>query len=116
MLEDAKAFRKEVRRRTRGRTGTGVRYGPERRRRAVAYIRARQAEGGSIVAASRDLGLRSKIAYQWLRAEPVAAFRAVEVAEDPDSTFGGPILITPSGLRVEGLDLAGLAALLRALS
>jgi len=107
----AVAFRKAVARR--GAVGPRLRYTPELRAEAVTYARERVASGGALAAVARELGVAANTLQAWLadqRHSP--GFRKVEIAADSAPTL---IVYGPAGLRIEGLDIAALAELLRRL-
>jgi transposase-like protein len=99
--------------------GRGKRVPEELKKRVVAYVRERRAEGAGYRDVAQELGLSSETARRWCATaaggRPKRSRRSmvpVEVAaEQPRG-----VLVSPSGYRVEGLDLGELAALLRALS
>jgi len=95
---------------------TATRYSASFRRDAIAHARARIADGVSVARIARDLGLRPKSLQVWLRAKPRLALRRVRVVVPPQSPDPPVVVITPAGVRVEGLDLDGAAKLLRLLS
>jgi hypothetical protein len=114
LVKEAAAFRDAVRRA--GRRGPGRRYPEELRRRGAAYLRARQAAGAPLSAILRELGVRRETLAGW--AAPAAGktrprFVPVTVMEAP---AGRIVVHGPGGVRVEGLDLAGVADLLRRLA
>lgn len=87
----------------------------EQRETLIAQIRTMRAQGMSYRAIALDLGLNPQTVYSWrdeLDAE-APGFRAVAVTMPRPATV--PVLVTPQGYRIEGLDLAGVAQLLRAL-
>lgn len=90
------------------------RYPADLRAKAVEYGRAVRVQGGSVTTAARDLGLRVATLQKWMRvADPAtrsAAFR--EVALVDERVAGGVVVITPRGLRIEGLAFAEIAALI----
>ena len=66
-----------------------------------------------------ELGVSEPTLTKWLRpvAEPVLRPVAVTPLPPPAPPAGaGPVLTTPSGVRVTGLDRDGLIAVLRALA
>ena len=67
------------------------------------------------MAIARDLGVSLVTLRRWVTRRRPPRFRKVELARDR-SEVSGAVLVTPSGFRVEGLDIAGMAALIRALS
>lgn len=94
----------------RGRRG----YPEEARGLAVAYARSRGREGASVHRAARELGLPMVTLQSWIRAS-VPAFQRVMVEAQP-ARSALLVVRTPSGLIVEGLDVAGVVELSRALS
>ena len=108
----AVAFRKAVA--ARGTVGPRLRYTDELRAGAVAYTRKRLVAGGTLTAASRELGVAPNTLQAWLAVEqPSPAFRSVEIAED--ATRSALVVYGPCGLRIEGLDVTMLTELLRRL-
>ena len=106
------------------REGKPVRYRAELRSRAMAYLRERERAGATLTAVSRELGIRCQTLQRWLaaaerksRPEPRAGFRPVTVGLGSAS---GPArwvrILGPCGIRVEGLSVAELVTVLRALS
>jgi len=117
--------------------GRGRGYGTEARAEAVAYARRRLSKGASLHTIAGDIGLSSTTLSYWLKRRGRGGFARVTIAPDaiapdsmapdspaPDDQPSRPIpstwprtppilLISPTGWRVEGLDLASLAALLR---
>ncbi len=110
----AAAFREAVKRA--GRRGAGRRYPVELRRQGAAYLVARRAAGGTVSAVLRELGVRRGMLAGWAKPAGAAArprFVPVTVVEGP----GGRVVVHgPHGVRVEGLDVAGVAELLRRLA
>lgn len=93
---------------------TGLRYGSKLRHLAVQYCEVAEARGkrpGEIAAA---LGLNAVTLSRWRRGVGQAAPSAVHevVVVDPAA---GPVLVMPSGVRVEGLSVAELVAILEGL-
>ena len=110
----AAAFREAVRRA--GRRGAGRRYPAELRRQGAAYLVARRAAGAKTSAVLRELCVRRDTLAGWSkRAGAIAKprFVPVRVVEGPATRI---VIHGPLGLRVEGLDLAGVAELLRRLA
>jgi hypothetical protein len=112
--KEAAAFREAVRRA--GKRGPGKRYPAELQRRGAEYLRVRRAAGAPLSAVLRELGVRRETLAGW--AEPPGAkerprFVPVTVVAAP---VGRIVVHGPGGLRVEGLDVAGVAELLRRLA
>ena len=60
------------------------------------------------------MGMKSHTLSRWLgEKRPAAGFERVEVVAAPAPTVRTPIVHGPRGLRIEGLDLAGVAELVR---
>jgi len=112
-------FRRESRKRKRNRRRGSASYPVELRRFAVEYAAGEIADGGSVSRSAKDLGVSEVTLAKWMQATETddgpGEFREV-VVEEPEVTTGGLVVVTPSGFRVEGLDLAGAAALLRAIA
>jgi transposase-like protein len=111
MDQRIRRFRTACRREERGRG----RYPAGARDAAVAYGRARERDGATVHRAARELGIPMQTLQAWMRAA-APAFRRVTV-EAPDASAPPRLVVrTPSGLIVEGLDVAGVAELSRALA
>jgi hypothetical protein len=101
-----------------GGNGRGHRYPATLRTAITTHVRKRQAQGESLAAISRDLGVKPFTLQRWLDAGRPTGFRPVEVAASPTTPAptAGPVVTMPNGLRIDGLDLPGLLVLLRALA
>jgi hypothetical protein len=108
-----------VRRLQDGRPPTAVRYPSTVRRTVAALARRRQADGVDLRTIAHDVGVAPWTSALWLRKPASPSVRAVEVVSEPLAARApagrDPVLITPRGLRVEGLDRDTLVAILRAL-
>ena len=103
------------------RHGRGFRYSPALKKAICDYVSACNSRGRSVDDAGRDLGIGSSTLWRWRfrSTRKRSAFRHVSVVEKPTRPAretSSPVLVTPSGYRVEGLDVTGVAALLRELS
>jgi transposase-like protein len=112
-------FKRESARRKRGRRRGSAAYPDELRRFAVDYADATIGEGGSVSQVAGELGVSEATLAKWMEAADAiddgpGGFREV-VVERREAAAGALAVVTPSGLRVEGLDLAGAVALVRAL-
>ena len=94
------------------------RYPEAFRREIVSHVRGRRAQGESIEAAAKGLGMRPFTLYEWLRGRTARQgtprgpeFRRVLLVPGAPP---GAALVTPQGYRLEG-DPESLAAVLRAL-
>ena len=121
MPDPTRRLRSQVRRVENRRKPTGTRYSAGFRAEVVTLARARIAEGVAIARIARDLGLRPKTVTLWLRLVPVPKLRAVRVDSDPRPAPAvaselRPVVVTPSGVRIEGLDLDGVVRVVRSLA
>jgi transposase len=107
-----------------GERGRTTAYPLELRAIAVAYVEARTAQGVNGMAACRELGIGRDTFLRWRRSlatpprpEDLPSFRPVEIAAPTAPAAAATLVVHgPLGLRIEGLDVAALAALLRALA
>ena len=100
------------------RNAVGRAYPEPLRRAAVAFATAARRRGETIASIAATLGLPAITLQRWLRREQESPFRAAIIVE-PATPFpaGSPIVVhAPGGVRIEGLDVAGLAELLRRLA
>jgi transposase-like protein len=120
MPDPTSRLRSQARRFENRRKPTGTRYPTAFRAEVAALARGRIAEGVSVARIARDLGLRPKTLALWLRRTAVPRLRRVRVEGDPwpapVASETRPIVVTPGGLRIEGLDLASVARLVRSLA
>jgi transposase-like protein len=109
------------------------------RARIIAAVRAGLVEGTPVKAAAKRQGITEGTFYRWVReaarasARParkkpeqtraltirppeLPTFRAVTVAVAAPEPSTGLVLVAPGGYRLEGLDVASAAALLKALA
>jgi transposase-like protein len=98
-----------------GPRGAGRRYPSALRRADPQYFRRRRAAGASIAIVAQALGVRRQTLLAWA-AEPDSsarpAFLPVSVVADPPPPARS-VTHGPGGLRIEGLDVASVVALLR---
>ena len=94
-------------------SGRGRRYSPDLRRQISCVGRQLREEGKSWSEIGAELGMRGE-SVRRLCEDGAAGFAAVEVVNDVVTR--GLVLVSPSGFRVEGLDAAGAAMLIRRLS
>ena len=106
------------------RSGTGRPYPETLRREAVAYVEARCREGASRDTAARELGVSTVSVARWsmsLASSEEGSFRQVVVMSPCTVMAQGPgepgqlVVFGPHGMRIEGLDMAGVAELWRRL-
>jgi hypothetical protein len=110
---EAAAFRAAVRQA--GPRSARQRYPAAVRRQGVAYLAARRASGATASAAARELAVRRDTLLWWTRPRRAAqpGFVPVTVVEGPADQI---VVRGPHDVRVEGLDVAGVAELLRRLA
>jgi transposase-like protein len=124
MTDPIRQLRSDARNHTHGKVPTAVRYPAAFQAAALALARPRLDRGISIARVARELGLPSQALGRWVRRPPAAPVprpsgivRPVAVVSPAASAPpAGLVLLTPQGLRVEGLDRDGLIAVLRALA
>ena len=118
MKDPIRCLRREVAAIRGAARGRGDRYPEALRSKIVRHVRPRRACGESLAVISRDLGVTAPTLQRWLSSSGSSGFRQVEVApaEPLPAKNASPAVILPNGVRVEGLDLAGLVTLLRALA
>lgn len=117
MRDEVEALRREVAKHEKGR---GKRYPVELKARLVAYATRRRAAGARFATIGEELGLGYETVRQWCTdAERGSALAAaptrvvpVEVVAEGRSAIA---IVSPSGFRLEGLDMAEAVAALRAL-
>jgi hypothetical protein len=99
-----------------GPRGRGRAYPKGLLEKLLSYTVARRRQGASIVDVASEVGINFRTLARWLGARKAARFGRVVVAA-PVATAAagaGPIVVHgPRGLRIEGLDLAGPAELVR---
>lgn len=102
------------------RSGAGRAFPSELRERAAAHVRRRRREGASETTISRELGIGAMTFRRWVG--PRTAFAeaiVVDTTSTSTSTMTGAARIVvhgPRGIRIEGLELAEVIALVGALS
>lgn len=118
MRDSIRDLQREVARIRGGGNGRGHRYPASLRTAIAIHVRKRQAQGESLAAISRDLGVKPFTLQRWLDAGRPTGFRPVEVAPAPitPTAVTGPVVTMPNGLRIDGLDVPGLLVLIRALT
>ncbi len=108
-----------------GGRGTRWRFDDGFRAEVVAYVRARQEEGGTQQEAARELGLSAWTLSRWSRqgrpprqsATSGEDFHLVRVKREAEAAVtSGLVVHGPGGVRVEGLRLEQVAVLLRGLT
>ena len=111
-------LRRELQRRGGAR---GKRFEPELRQRIVAFAERRRRDGASWMAIATELGACFETVRRWCGGGRVAKarqLRRVEVVAEPVREMAGhPALaiVTPNGLRIEGVAIDDVVALVRTL-
>jgi transposase len=110
---EAAAFRAAVRHA--GRRNARQRYPAAVRRQGVTYLAARRASRATASAVARELAVRRDTLLWWTRPRRASkpGFVPVTVVDGPADRI---VVHGPRGVRVEGMDLAGVAELLRRLA
>jgi hypothetical protein len=92
----------------------GLRYSQELRRVAMEYARAAEGRGQGRREIAETLGLSEATLSRWLDGSQATRLHEVVVVES-GAASGAPVLVMPSGIRVEGLCVRELISLLAAL-
>ena len=103
----------------RGRSASQVRYPEDLRAEITAVTRAAKAAGRSVYSLAREMGVSAPTLIEWSRRPVHGTLRQVAVAPSSVPAMAStpsPVLVTPHGFRVEGLDVAGLVTVLRSLA
>ncbi len=114
MNEAIRRLRSEARQLTRGKVSTAIRYPAPFRAEVVAVTRTQVEHGASVHRVAGALGLPARSLTRWLQQSAPPVLRPVTVRPDPVPA-AGLVLLTPQGVRVEGLDRDTLIAVLRML-
>lgn len=94
----------------------GLRYSNELRQLAVEYATAASAQGVSRREIAESLGLSEATLVRWQQeARPAGPAPLHEVVVVERAHASHPVLVMPSGARVEGLSMSDLVAVLEAL-
>ena len=113
--QEARRLRKELEAQERGR---GKRYDRALRARVVAFAEKRRGEGRTWTAIATELGARFETVRRWCtgrRPRTALALRPVEVIAEAATPSLALALVSQGGLRVEGVTLDDVVALVRAL-
>ncbi len=119
-MDRAKQFREAAARENQGRQRNGWRYSPDLRALGTEYCRSQRRAGRSFREIAEDLGVSTLTLSRWQDEPPIAGFRPVEVIADSeirDPTEEMSLsVVTPGGLRIEGLSWAQVLELARSFS
>ena len=94
--------------------GRGKRVPGELRERVTAYARKRRQGGASLAQLAQETGLSQETLRRWCSEAAGTALVPVHVVADAASR--PVVVVSPSGYRLEGLELDEAVAVLRALS
>lgn len=85
------------------------------RREAIDYVLAHR-HARSLEDLAAELGVHQRTLYRWIEeAPPRVQLAPVVVVEGEHERRTAPVVVLPGGARIEGLDLAALAELVRRL-
>jgi hypothetical protein len=103
---------------TAGRKGAGKPFPDDLRRAVVDYAARKLKAGCTVESVARELGISAMSVARWTqrfeKAPEAGLMRRVEVLAETAVPSSGLVVHTPSGLRIEGLDLGRLVQLVRA--
>lgn len=94
-----------------GERGRGRAYPKQLRAEIVEYARARRAAGITLEALGDELSMPWRTIARWLPGGRAKTFRPVEIVDRPREI----VVYGPRGLRIDGLDVEGIAELVRRL-
>jgi hypothetical protein len=94
-------------------SGRGHRYDTKLKARAIAFARELRGQGRSWGGIAQELGLRMETVRRWCTSAEPKQMRTVRLQPEPSEAR--ITAVSPSGLRIEGLTLETVVALLRAL-
>jgi hypothetical protein len=98
-----------------GPRGRGRPYPKGLLEKILSYTVARRRQGAELLTVGAELGISGNMLGRWLGARKASPrFERVQVAAAPAPT-GTLIVHGPRGLRIEGLDVGGVAELVRRL-
>jgi hypothetical protein len=101
---------------SRGKAPRGVRYPVELRGEVVALAREAPGAGMGAGALAKQLGLPPGTITRWGRHVPRQRVRRIRIAPTPPAGMSppsAPVLVTPQGWRIEGLDVTTLLRVLQ---
>lgn len=85
------------------------------RREAIDYVLAHR-HARSLEDLAAELGVHRRTLYRWIEeVPPRVPLAPVVVVKGEDERRTSPVVVLPGGARIEGLDLAALAELVRRL-
>jgi len=83
----------------------------------LSYTVARRRQGATLLAVGGEIGMNWKTLARWVGERKTASrFERVQVAAAPAAIVSASLVVHgPRGLRIEGLDVGGVAELVRRL-
>ena len=118
MNDAIRQLRSEARQLARAKLPTAIRYPVTFRAAVAAVTRTQLDQGASMNRVAGALGVPVQSLTRWLQQNAPPGLRPVTVRPEPAPPAppaAGPVLVTPQGVRVEGLDRDTLIAVLRML-
>jgi len=118
MNDEIRRLRSEAQHLARGKAPRAIRYPVAFRAAATAVTRSQLSQGTAVSRVAAALGLPTRSLVRWLEPPARPVLRPVAIASAPEVRAEHrvePVLITPRGVRVEGLDGDALVAVLQAL-
>lgn len=115
-MDRAESFRQAAAQQNRGRSKNSWRYPRALKDLAIEYCRAQRRRGTSWSKISESLGVSTVTLSRWCAAPSAGRFRAVEVREPAATTSDASAslaVVTPGGLRVEGLSWSQVLELVK---
>jgi transposase-like protein len=111
-MKSSKALRTAILRHRERHHPKAPRYTPELKRAVVEFVRSQRSAGVSYEALVRTLELPINTLRRWTESDGPGRLARVEVAAEASHA----VLLTRTGIRVEGLTITDLAELLERLS
>lgn len=113
-MKTSKALRRAIDRHRGSRVHQSFRYPSALKQCVAEYTRSQRLAGVPYAALVVELGLPLNTLRRWCEESSAGRLASVELSADPASD--GPVLVTRSGHRVEGLSLRALCEVLERLS
>lgn len=99
-----------------GEMGRGKRYPRPLLEKMLSYTVARRRQGATLLAVGGEIGMNWKTLARWVGERKTASrFERVQVAAPAAVASATLVVYGPRGLRIEGLDVGGVAELVRRL-
>jgi transposase-like protein len=118
MTDEIRRLRSAAHHLARGKAPRAIRYPAAFRAAATAVTRTQVSQGTAVSRVATALGLPTRTLLRWLATPARPGLRPVAIASAPEEKVehrATPVLITPRGVRVEGLERDALVAVLLAL-